>query len=217
MVDDKQEDFIWQPTWSHDAVTVHKKQRVHDGFYKLDAYTLSHRTFAGHISPPLEREQFFRQDAAAVLLFDPRQDQIVLVEQFRVGVFAQREESPWLLELVAGLIEPSESAESTVLREAQEEAGCEINKLIPIGSFYNSPGGFAEKTWVYCGIIDADRCKTHAGVAHEHEDILVHKLDAKKVINAYSNWITSASTVIALQWFASRYQQPNWVHSLCEE
>lgn len=192
---------IWQPAWQQDAVAIEKRDLVHDGFYKVRRYQLRHKTFSGNMSASIVREQMFRQDASAVLLFDPKRDELVLVEQFRMGVLEHRDDSPWLLEIVAGLIEPGEDPRETIHREAIEETGCQIKKLIQIGEFYNSPGGFAEKTWIYCGIVDASQAHQEAGVADEHEDIRVHRLDAKTVLKTFSTWVTSASTVIALQWF----------------
>src|SRR3546814_15029769 len=71
----------------------------------------------------MTREVFERGHAAAVLLYDPARDRVVLIEQFRPGAYAAGFE-PWLIQIVAGIIEEGETTESVVCREAEEAAGC---------------------------------------------------------------------------------------------
>src|SRR3546814_18574745 len=52
----------------------------------------------------MAREIFERGHAAAVLLYDPARDAVVLIEQFRPGAYAAGV-NPWLVEVVAGIIE----------------------------------------------------------------------------------------------------------------
>ena len=46
---------------------------------------------------------------------------------------------PWLLECVAGVMEPGETPEALARREALEEAGCIVTDLVPIATFLTSP------------------------------------------------------------------------------
>ena len=81
------------------------------GFFRMEKYRLRHELFRGGWSAPMIRECFERGHAVAVLLYDPEQDQVVLVEQFRIGAI-EFPGGPWLLEIVAGIIDqPDESAE----------------------------------------------------------------------------------------------------------
>ncbi len=198
---------FWLPTWGEESIEIKRNNLMHKGFYQLSQMELRYKCFSGSWSPWLIREQVKNKDAAAVLLWDPKLDKLVLIEQIRIGLIGcQRKESPWLLEIVAGLQEGTESARETVLREAKEETGCHIEELIPIGEFYNTPGGFTEKSTVFCGIIDATNCQGVYGLKHaqEHEDIQVHVLSSAQVLEALKEGllVTSASTLIALQWFA---------------
>jgi ADP-ribose pyrophosphatase len=61
-----------------------------------------------------------RHDAVRAAL-RPQRDEVVLIEQFRVGAWAGV--NPWLIELVAGLIDKDEEPEEVAHREAEEEAG----------------------------------------------------------------------------------------------
>lgn len=55
------------------------------GFYKLDKLRLRHELFAGGMGREISRELFVRHDAVCVLPYDPQRDEVVLIEQFRVG------------------------------------------------------------------------------------------------------------------------------------
>jgi ADP-ribose diphosphatase len=122
---------------------VLERRVVFEGFFRIVRYRLRHRLFAGGTSAELVRELFERGEAAVVLPYDPVRQEVLLVEQFRVGAIT-RPEDPWLLEPVAGMIEPGETAAGVARREAAEEAGLELRDLVPIGSYYPSPGGSDE-------------------------------------------------------------------------
>ncbi|MEZ0197918.1 NUDIX domain-containing protein, partial [Pseudomonas qingdaonensis] len=92
------------------------------GFYKLDKLRLRHELFAGGMGREISRELFVRHDAVCVLPYDPARDEVVLIEQFRVGAL-DKVANPWLIEMVAGLIDKDEQPEEVAHREAEEEAG----------------------------------------------------------------------------------------------
>ena len=79
----------------------------------------------------LVRELFERGHAAAVLPYDPVTDRVLMIEQFRIGALAAPG-GPWLLEIVAGVIDPGEIPEEVVRRETVEETGCHLQKVVPI-------------------------------------------------------------------------------------
>lgn len=198
-----------QPTFSASEVELRKDTLVYEGFFKVRQLELRHRCFNGSWSPFFVREQVRRRDAAAVLLYDPLLDQIILVEQLRIGPLGAGEGSPWLLEIVAGLIEDHETAQTTILREAQEEAQCTILKLIYIMDYYNSPGGVAEKTTLFCGIVNAPEKGGYYGILQEHEDIKTHIIPREVAVCALldGELRSSASTIIALQWLERDLRQ----------
>ncbi|MSP87263.1 MAG: NUDIX domain-containing protein [Alphaproteobacteria bacterium] len=175
------------------------------GFFSLDLLRLKHRNFAGGWSPPIEREVFMRDNAAGLLPYDPALDRVALVEQFRAGVFAEGSQPPWTLEVVAGIIKPSESAEAVARREAEEEAGATVRAIEHICDFFVSPGGCSEYVMLYCGRCDLSGLTTGdaAGLAHEHEDIRLHVLGFEDALAAMKAGRTNnAITIIALQWLA---------------
>ncbi|MCP3689257.1 MAG: NUDIX domain-containing protein, partial [Gammaproteobacteria bacterium] len=130
-----------------------KHQILFEKYFRLDEYSLSHELYGGGHSPVFTREIFERGSAVAILPYDPERRTVVLIEQFRVG--AIEEKSPWLIECIAGIIEPGETEQEVARRESMEEAGCEIKQLHHITRYYVSPGGTTEQCTLYCGITDS--------------------------------------------------------------
>lgn len=183
-------------------VVIEQRERCFQGFYRLDRVHLKHRLFAGSMGPSISRELFVRPDAVCVLPYDPHTDSVVLVEQFRIGAMDKSPE-PWLLEIVAGLIDTDEQPEAVARREAREEADLELHELIPVMTYYPSPGGSDERVYLYVG-----RCSTQGvggvfGVAEEGEDIRVHAWPLDAALQALQDGrIDNAASIIALQWLA---------------
>lgn len=178
---------------------VEKKDKAYQGFFQINQYQVKHRLYAGDWSSVIKRELFERGNAAAVLMYDTNRDEVVLIEQFRIG--ALDEDSPWLLEVVAGMVEEGEQAAEVVMREAQEEAGCELSKVTHITDYLSSPGGTNEKISLYYAEVDSGDCAGIHGLESEGEDIKVCVMPFDQVWQAViSGQINNAATIIALQW-----------------
>ncbi len=148
---------------------------LYQGFFSLERRHLRHRLFKGGWSRVLDREVHVRRDAVGVLLYDIERDSVVLVEQLRAGALDDPF-SPWKLEPVAGLIEAGEDPAEVARREAMEEAGCHIDELIELYSYYPSPGGSDERVTLFCGLVDSRELGGVHGLDEENEDIQVHVL-----------------------------------------
>lgn len=185
-----------------DAVEIVRRESCFSGFYRLERVHLRHRQFSGEMGPLLSRELFVRHDAVCVLPYDPLEDRVVLIEQFRVGSMGKCA-NPWLLELVAGLIDKDEEPEQVARREAIEEAGLELGALWPINRYFPSPGGSDELVHLYLGRCDSEGAGGVHGLADEGEDIRVHVLPFEEAVQAVRDGrINNAATIIALQWLA---------------
>ncbi len=175
---------------------------VHAGFLKVEHVQLRHRLFAGGWTPPLQREVCVRGTVAGVLPYDPDRDQVVLVEQFRMGPFTAGA-APWMIEIVAGFLEPGETPEDVAARECIEECGCTLTAVLPIQEYFPSPGALAERVHLFCGRVDSRQAPTTAGLAHDSEDIRVHVIPWRTVRSQLARGAyTNAATVLALQWLA---------------
>lgn len=192
-------------------VEVLKEEEVYGGFFKMMRFTLRHRLFAGGWSKPFQRELLERGSCVGVLLYDPVNKQVGLLEQFRVGALAQQD-GPWLFEVVAGMVEAGESLEDVARREVQEEAGIDGIQLVPICDYWVSPGGTSERMYLYCGLADLTAAGGNFGLDHESEDILFHVLPLQQAFT----WLAqghcnNAATTIALMWL-----QLNGEHLGCD-
>lgn len=185
--------------FDHSDVEVHKKELIYDGFFKMQKLVLSHARFAGG-TVQVTRELFLRDDAVCVLLYDAPREKVVLVEQFRIGAL-DHPRSPWLLELVAGIVECGESAEDVARREAHEEAGAVLGEIVPITRYLVSPGGANEYISLFCAQVDSAGMGGVFGLVSEGEDIKVHVLPCDQVFAMVHNGqIDNAASIIALQW-----------------
>ncbi len=183
-----------------------KRKRNYDGHFKVDQLTIQHELFAGGFSKELIREQVSRQNAVAVLPYDPIRDVVVLVEQFRVG--AMSDNNPWLVEIIAGLVEAGEDREEVAHREAKEEANCILDELYHVASFFPTPGGFSELSHVYIGKTDSTTLGGEYGLDEEGEDIRVHVVPSKEAVNMLQQGkIRSAIPMIAMYNFMLQKEQ----------
>jgi len=183
-------------------VEVIRLQAAYEGHFRIDAYQLRHKKYAGGWTSVLNLEMFERGQTAVVLPYDAIRDRVVLVEQFRIGAYAAGVD-PWLTEAVAGTVEPGESVDEVVRREAREEAGCEVNELAPIGTFMLTPGACSEACTMFCGRVDSEGIGGIHGLDAEGEDIRATVVPADHAIaRAARGEISSAYGAIPLLWLA---------------
>jgi len=188
----------WTPAFSANEVEIVKSETAFQGYFRVDRLTIRHATFAGD-SIEICREVFKRGNAVCVLLYDPHADKVVLVEQFRVGALAAQ--SPWMLEVVAGIVEPGETAEDVARREAVEEAGLTLDQVQPIIRYLPSGGGCDEWIDLMYAEVDSSSAEGLHGLADEGEDIKVHVLSAQDAFDlVVSGAINSSPAIIGLQW-----------------
>ena len=200
-------------TFAKNDVEIIARETLYSGFFSMDLYRFRHRLFNGEMSGEIRREIFERGHAAVLLPFDPERDEVVLVEQVRIAAY-DTSETPWLLEMVAGMIEEGESVEDVARREAMEEAGIEVKRTKPVLSFLASPGGTSERSSIMVGEVDATTANGIHGLADENEDIRVHVVSREYAYQCVEEGkIDNAASVIALQWLQLHYQdlRKEWI------
>jgi len=193
---------------NRDDVVIIDKIQAFKSYVRVNIYQLKHKLFDGGQSAEISREVIDRGHAAAALLYDPDLNLLVLIEQFRSGAFAAMtskliptNESPWLIECVAGIIEDGESPEEVIRREAVEEADCVIQELVPLFHYYSSPGCMSESVFLFCGRVDASKAGGIHGLDGEGEDIRVFTATPEEAFDwVATGRINNGMTVIALQW-----------------
>ncbi|WP_326468402.1 ADP-ribose diphosphatase [Enterobacter wuhouensis] len=193
-------------TFAKNDVEIIARETLYSGFFSMDLYRFRHRLFNGEMSGEIRREIFERGHAAVLLPFDPVRDEVVLVEQIRIAAY-DVSDTPWLLEMVAGMIEEGESVEDVARREALEEAGLAVGRTKPVLSYLASPGGTSERLSIMVGEVDATTAEGIHGLADENEDIRVHVVSREQAYQwVEEGKIDNAASVIALQWLQLHYE-----------
>jgi ADP-ribose pyrophosphatase len=187
-------------SFSQNDYEIVKREVPYSGRFRMAVYELRYRLFDGGWSNTVTREVMERKSAAAVLPYDPILDRVILIEQFRPGALANPS-SPWIIEIVAGVLEQDEAPDAVAVREGKEEADCEILDIYPICEYFVSPGGSNEYLWLYCGRIDATDAGGIHGLAEENEDIRTFTVSADEAfIMLQEGKIKSSPAIISLQW-----------------
>jgi ADP-ribose pyrophosphatase len=201
-----------------DGVRVKILDRVEDysfgSIFRVIRATLRYRRFDGHMSEDITRINFERGDSVGVLLYDPDEDVVVLNRQFRYPVYASIEpesvddegaKQAWILEIVAGIIDPGHSVIEAASREVLEEAGYVVKgDFRPITTIYTSPGWTSERIHLFLGIVDHKvRLSAGGGLPSEGEDIRVESVSFQELMMSIARGdVRDAKTIISLQHLA---------------
>ncbi|QFU74827.1 NUDIX domain-containing protein [Halioglobus maricola] len=187
-------------TYGADDVRVLAQETAFQGYFQVRRVTLQYRAFGGGWVEPQVREIFERGDAVGVLPYDPINDSVVLIEQFRPGAI-RGDNSPWMLELIAGIVEPGEEDTDVVHREAMEEAGCELSRLEPIATVLPSAGACTEQVRLFCGRVTTAAVGGVRGLPEEGENILVHSVPVAEAFDLLErDAMPNGHTLISLLW-----------------
>lgn len=179
---------------------IASRETVHQRFYQIDSVEFSHDLHAGGSSGVIERELFVRGNVVGVIPYDPATDSVALVEQFRIGAMHQSPD-PWLMEIIAGMIDTDETPEQVAIREAQEEAGLHISELHLVSQYLASPGASTEEVFLFYAEVDLSQAGGHFGLEEEDEDICVTVVSAEKAFAMMDERvIKNALSIIGLQW-----------------
>lgn len=204
-----------KPQFSTQDIEIIKQEVVYQGFFTMKKVQFRHKLFNGGVSQVVTRELLHKGEATVVIAYDPTLDALVMVEQVRIGAYnPQGTGSPWLLEMIAGMVESDENPEQVARREAKEEAGIELQQLEHLFSVWDSPGGVAERVHFFAAKVDAHQAGGIYGLATENEDIRVQVIAREAAYNAIAKGeIDNSLAVMGLLWLQLNYQalQHKWL------
>lgn len=193
-------------TFGKDDVEIIARETRYKGFFSIIAYRFRHRLFNGEMSAEVVREVFERGHAAVLLPYDAKRDEVVLIEEIRIPAL-DSSDTPWLLEMVAGIIEEGETVEDVARREALEEANIVVKRCKPAVNYLASPGGTSERLSIMVGEVDATTAEGIHGLEAENEDIRVHVVSREQAYRwVEEGAIDNAASVIALQWLQLHHE-----------
>jgi ADP-ribose pyrophosphatase len=186
---------------SHPDCEIVEARKAFEHFLRVDVFRFRHRLFSGEWSGLRSYDVLRRGQAAAIVLYDPDRDSVVLIEQFRLPALLAGS-SPWQLEAAAGLIDSGETPAAVAIRETREETGLAlIGEPVPIQRYLPSSGGSDESVFLFCGRVDSSLAAGVHGLAEEHEDIrVVVKTIAEIEAVLDQGAIESGHTLICLYW-----------------
>ena len=199
--------IIKHATYNSDQVKIQSREYVFRGFVQVEKVKLSHRLFhqTGFTST-LQREVIHRPEAAGVIIYDDLQQKFALIEQFRIGAMDDVD-SPWQLEIIAGVLDGDEAPESCIRRESLEESGCQINELQHLFSFYPSAGACSELFHLYSAAAELPQQGGIFGMPDEGENIQLHLIDYNQISTLMTNGrLRNAPVIMAVQWLQQHIQ-----------
>ena len=181
-----------------DRVQLQADELVAHVWNPLHKLSLSYEHLNGHVQT-LQRELYIKPPGAAVLLYNPVKDTVVLVRQFRCPLFYLGED-PLLIEACAGLLD-GEHPEEAIKREILEETGYGIQDVTFVMKVFTSPGVTTEYLLLYIAHIDDSQKQGQGGgLVEEGEEIEVLELPlAECARKLAAGELQDAKTVILLQ------------------
>ncbi|KAE9533415.1 ADP-ribose diphosphatase [Ursidibacter arcticus] len=195
--------------FSQQDLQIVREETVYKGHFELKKMFFRHKLFSGGMSGEVVRELLIKGAASAVIAYDPVRDSVVLVEQVRIGAYdPNSSQSPWLVELIAGMVDTDESPEEVAIRESQEEAGLTVSNLQHAVSVWDSPGGTVERLHIFLGLVDSSQVGGVYGLEEENEDILVHVVSREQAYQwVEQGKIDNVIAVVGLQWLQLNYHK----------
>lgn len=182
------------------------RKRVFDGFFKVDELTIMTNTHDGG-DMEVKRLIFERGHAVAILGYDPKRDEVLLVREMHPGLLAAGE-YPFIDTHPAGMIDADEDALEAAVREFKEETGATLKsmKVIHEGAYVSS-GGTSEKITLVAGTLDMTKVENGSlhGNRLEGEDIQVVIVNATDFIaRAHSGQLHDMKSMVFALWLAQQ-------------
>ena len=163
--------------------------------YKYD-FQLNNGDWVTH-----EREVYDRGNGAVILLYHKTKQTVILTKQFRVPTYANGNESGFMIEACAGILDKNNPVEE-IKRETEEETGYRLANVQKVYEMYMSPGSVTEKLYFFIAEYDSSmKISDGGGLAQESEDIQVLEMPFSEALSMMKNGeIKDAKTIILLQY-----------------
>lgn len=178
-----------------------EKSIVSSGFLNVYACTVK----TNEHDTPITREVMERGHAVAILVYDPKRDEVLLTNELRIGLLASGE-YPYSDALPAGMIDANETPLMAAIRELKEETGLTLqNPTVIHSGAYASAGGSTERIALVYGTVDMTKAGGTHGKAEEGEKIETVIISGQEFIDrAYSGKLKGMSSLTLAFWFANQ-------------
>ena len=146
------------------------------------------------------REAYDRGNGATIMLYNKEQKTIILTRQFRLPTYINGNESGFLIEACAGLLD-NDNPEDCIRKEVQEETGYTVKDVQKVFEAYMSPGSVTEILHFFIAEY-AKSMKTSigGGLEDEQESVEVIELPFEQALQMMQRGeIRDAKTIMLLQ------------------
>lgn len=153
------------------------------------------------------REAYDRGNGAAILLYNPVGQTVLLTRQFRLPTYINGNPDGMLIEVCAGLLD-KDNAEDCIRREAEEEVGYRVGKVEKVFEVYMSPGSVTEILYLFVAEYDPSmKVNEGGGLEEEQENIEVLEISFTRAIDMMATGeIRDAKTIMLLQFLQLKEQ-----------
>jgi nudix-type nucleoside diphosphatase (YffH/AdpP family) len=182
-----------------DQVRVQQVETLSDDWYVLKKTTFDYRRRDGQWQT-LSRETYDRGNGATILLYNISKRTVVLTRQFRFPTWVNGNDTGWLIEAAAGLLDNAQPADR-IRQEVAEETGFVVQQVQPVFQAYMSPGSVTELIHFFIApYVALDRKSDGGGNLTEGEDIEVLELNFDEAMSMVgSGQICDGKTIMLLQ------------------
>lgn len=187
-------------------VIVQAEHRPYLNYFAAREVDLQFRRRDGTMSRVVNRGALIMGEASAVLPYDPVQDKVLVIRQFRAPLYMGGARSPWIREPVAGMVDAGETPEDAARREAMEEAGLTLRHLECVGPSHASPGALADRLVLFIGLTDLTDLAAGGGVDSEEEDIAREILSFDALMQGIDSQAFRNLPLIALALWLARHR-----------
>lgn len=181
-------------------INILKREILSDNWYTLRKITYEDISPDGAVNIQ-NREAYDRGNGATILLYNRPNQTVILTRQFRMPTYINGNESGYLIECCAGLLD-KDNPEECIRRETEEETGYKVSHIEKVFEAYMSPGSVTEILYFFVAEY-ANEMKTGdgGGLDEENENIEVLELPFSKALNMITTGeIMDAKTIMLLQY-----------------
>jgi ADP-ribose pyrophosphatase len=180
-------------------VVLDEPELLANGYRQYRRYRLE---LTGEDGVPIEqtRDVLLGGKVAAVVPVDIARGEVILIRQFRLPGHLGNGMGD-MVEIVAGRVEPGESAAATAKRECEEEIGVAPGTLVALFSYFTTPGVTDEEVTIFLAAVDASKVPARTVSGGEYIRTLRVPIDSA-LAAIERNAIRNGPAIMALQWLA---------------
>ncbi|MDB5154361.1 MAG: nudK [Mucilaginibacter sp.] len=182
------------------SINIIQSEILSDNWYTLKKITYQTTDHNGDVVVQ-SREAYDRGNGATILLFNKINQSVILTRQFRMPTYLNGNESGYLIECCAGLLDKN-NPEDCIKRETEEETGYKVSDIKKVFEAYMSPGSVTEILYFFVAEYSKEmKVGDGGGVHEESENIEVLEFSFRRALDMIgSGKIRDAKTIMLLQY-----------------